>query len=586
MDERLDLLERRLDEVVTTLAAIERRLGRLEASGEPGPSVTGPGPADLDGSDDIGPRGAALPAGEQLVGSLPILGRAFLVLCGAFLLRGLTDAGVLPQTVGVALGFLYAAVWIALADRAAAAGRTLAATLSGFVASVIAFPLLWEAARRFELLSPDQAVGGMAVFSAFALAVAWRRGLGRLAAVVTLAALATDLGLMMVFRSWGAATALALALAAYSIWCGYLRGWYGLRWPVAFVVDLLPAMMISDAIRGLEPGIPAGPATVSVLVTSAAFAAVYLGSFALAMLRLRRQVGVFEVVQGFVVLVTGFAATHHFLNALHLDDWIFGALTLVAGLVCYATAFVFVDRRFGRGGNFFYFSSFALVLCVGGIGTATEGLPRVAMLSLFGFGAAVLGARFDRITLRSHAAFFVAAAVVAGGTAARIVAEYTFAPTAVGWPPNNADLLAVGAAVLCYLALSTAPTRSNRPWPIAIPDLVIATIAMVGLGSVALVVFAGLVGRAGAVDPPLMAAARTVVLALLAVVAAGFGSLRDDRAVRWLVHPLLVVCGLKLIFEDLRHGRPAMLFIAFAVFGTALIVAPRLLRSAGAPADE
>jgi len=586
MNERLDRLERRLEDVVSTLAAFEARLRRLESSNEHDLAPAGPGPAGVDGADDAEISGIELPGLMAMSGALPILGRAFLVLCGAFLLRGLTDAGILPQTVGVALGFLYAVLWVALANRAAAAGRTLAATLSGGVASIVAFPLLWEATRRFELLSPDQASIGLAVFSAFALAVAWRRGLGRLATFVTLAALVTDLSLVLGFKSWGVAAVVALALAAYSIWCGYLRGWTWVRWPAAFMIDLLPVAMISDAVRGLEPGIPAGPDTVSVLLVSAGFVAVYLGSFALATLRLQRRVGVFEIVQGVVVLAAGFAATHHYLNALQLDDRMFGAVTLLAGLVCYATAFVFVDRRFGRGVNFFYFSSLALVLSVGGVSTASEGVVRVAMLGVFGAGAAVLGTRFDRITLRSHAALFVAAALVAGGTAARIVATYAFAPAGVTRPPAAVDLLAVGAAVICFLAFSFAATRSARPWPTEIPDLVIAAISVVGVGSVGLAVFTGLVDRAGPVDPSLMAAARTVVLALLAVAAAWLGSLRGDRALQWLVYPLLVVCGLKLVIEDLRHGRPAMLFVAFAVFGIALILAPRLLRSAGAATDQ
>jgi hypothetical protein len=97
--------------------------------------------------------------------------------------------------------------------------------------------------------------------------------------------------------------------------------------------------------------------------------------------------------------------------------------------------------------------------------------------------------------------------------------------------------------------------------------------------------FSLLLERSGSLNPAPLAAARTVVLALSAVLAAGLGSLRDDRALRWLVYPLLVVCGLKLVAEDLRLGSPAMLFVAFATFGIALIVAPRLLRSGTPPAD-
>jgi hypothetical protein len=50
----------------------------------------------------------------------------------------------------------------------------------------------------------------------------------------------------------------------------------------------------------------------------------------------------------------------------------------------------------------------------------------------------------------------------------------------------------------------------------------------------------------------------------------------------WLVYPLLALTGLKFVLEDFRVGRPGTLFLAFALYGLALIVAPRLARRAGA----
>jgi hypothetical protein len=52
----------------------------------------------------------------------------------------------------------------------------------------------------------------------------------------------------------------------------------------------------------------------------------------------------------------------------------------------------------------------------------------------------------------------------------------------------------------------------------------------------------------------------------------------------WLVYPLLVLIGLKMVAQDFKYSRPATLFIALAIYGTALIVAPRLRRRAGASA--
>jgi hypothetical protein len=46
----------------------------------------------------------------------------------------------------------------------------------------------------------------------------------------------------------------------------------------------------------------------------------------------------------------------------------------------------------------------------------------------------------------------------------------------------------------------------------------------------------------------------------------------------WLVYPVLMVTGLKFVAEDFRESGPQTLFIALALYGLALLVAPRLRR--------
>jgi hypothetical protein len=586
MADRLERLESRVDELVAALESLERRLGRIEASAAP--REPAPVPSSAVASEVPGFPGVDKPGLDttSVAGVLGVLGRAFLVLCGAFLLRSLTDAGFVPQTIGVALGYLYAALWVVLADRAAAAGRALAATLSGSVAAIIAYPLLWETTSRFELLTPDQAIAGLALFTALALAIAWRRQLRSLAALVLLAGLVTDLILMLTHRSWGSGSVVALALAAVSVWGGYLRGWQAVRWPVAVLVDVLPLMLISNAIRGMEPGIPPGPTPTALVLVGCGFITVYLGSFTLAMLGMRRRVGVFEIAQGAAVLLAGFGALHHCLATLGIDDRWFGILTLIAGLICYSAAFAFIDRRFGRGGNFIYFSSLALILTIGGLAIATHASLGIAVLCGFGVAAAILGARFDRITLRAHSAVYIAVAAVLGGTLGRVLGAFILAPERVARLPELTDVIVISAAAACYLAIAIAGGSRAGRWLVRVPDFLLVAIALVGIGGMTLMLFAEAVGRNVPVDPAVLAAARSATLAVAAIGAAALGSLRDDRALRWLVYPLLVLCGLKLLVEDLPNGRPATLFVAFACFGVSLIVAPRLLRSAQQPADS
>jgi hypothetical protein len=45
----------------------------------------------------------------------------------------------------------------------------------------------------------------------------------------------------------------------------------------------------------------------------------------------------------------------------------------------------------------------------------------------------------------------------------------------------------------------------------------------------------------------------------------------------WPVVPLLALGCVKLLIEDMRRGTPLTLTLGFALFGSALIIAPKLL---------
>jgi hypothetical protein len=96
------------------------------------------------------------------------------------------------------------------------------------------------------------------------------------------------------------------------------------------------------------------------------------------------------------------------------------------------------------------------------------------------------------------------------------------------------------------------------------------------IGTLAPVV-AGLPDRS--VDLGVLATLRTGVLAVAALAIARAGQTARFREWMWLVYPLLVVIGLKMVAQDFKFSRPATLFIALALYGAALIVAPRLRRS-------
>ena len=60
---------------------------------------------------------AALPRLSVFAEVVPIFGRALLGIAGAYLLRALTELGVLPRASGIALGIVYAVLWLWFAAR-------------------------------------------------------------------------------------------------------------------------------------------------------------------------------------------------------------------------------------------------------------------------------------------------------------------------------------------------------------------------------------------------------------------------------------------------------------------------------------
>jgi hypothetical protein len=75
----------------------------------------------------------------------------------------------------------------------------------------------------------------------------------------------------------------------------------------------------------------------------------------------------------------------------------------------------------------------------------------------------------------------------------------------------------------------------------------------------------------------LLAATRTTTLAIAAFLMAGMARSPRVLEARWLVYPLLMACGVKVLFEDIRLSEPRLLAVALVVYGVALILAPRLM---------
>jgi hypothetical protein len=154
----IEPLESRVARLEEALRAVERRIADIDGR-----------PRAVSEAHAIDPPPANAPFDFALIG------KSVLIVGGAYLLRALTEMGLLPQGAGAVLAFVYAMVWIGLADRALARGRRTAALSDAATAVLIAGSLIWEATTRFHFFAPAVASMLSAIATLALLAVAVHR---------------------------------------------------------------------------------------------------------------------------------------------------------------------------------------------------------------------------------------------------------------------------------------------------------------------------------------------------------------------------------------------------------------------------
>jgi hypothetical protein len=563
--------ESRIEELARAIRDIQARLDALEARGVPG--------ADDAAAFDSGTEPAPVLA-NVLSGALTLIGRSLVALGGGYLVRGATSAGVLPPLPGVAIGLVYALGWLWPADRAAAAGRRPNAVFHGLTALLIAYPLLWEATTRFHLMPVPAAQAVLVLVFAAGMGLAARRRLAVVAWANTLLGMAASAGLLMATRHLVPAVLALLVMAAMVEWLAFRGLWPSLRWPAALFVDV--AALVTLWLVSRPAGLPAdyAPTSISmVLAATLALPLLYLAALLGRTLWRGSPAGLFDVAQCAVGVALGLTGAARLLERVGSSSRGPGALALLLGVLAYAAAFAFVERHRGQARNFYFFSSAGAVLTLFGTRSVLPHGTLILAWSVLALCAAALGRRFDRMTLRFHGLFFLCAAALGTGAVGASWRALLGRPRDDWPPPSGAAWMVSAAGVAVFAILADGKARAARG-KARLPDVLAAAVAAWCLGGilVALTVRAG-----GTADSPAaVAAVRTIVLAGLAVALAVAARVGACRELAWVVYPLLVVGGLKLVTEDLRECGPATLFLSLVFYGCALIAAPALLRQDGA----
>ncbi|TAM45117.1 MAG: hypothetical protein EPN53_15130, partial [Acidobacteria bacterium] len=354
MEDRLARVEAGLEALARAVDGLSGRIAALEGRAADAPAGRA--------AAEAGPEVAAPSGGVAAATVLPLLGRVFLVLGGAWLLRALTDAGTLPVAGGVTAGLVYAGAWLVLADRAGAAGRRWSAEVHGVTATIIAFPLVWEATTKFEVLAPRGAAAVLALVLAAGLLVAWRRSLGVAAWAVTSAGLLTAFALVVATHAIAVLAALLVALGVATVWLAYARRWFGLSWTAALVADLVVAEAVALVARaGGPPEVYQGLTAAAVETVALGLLVAYLATFAVRTLLRRRDASAFEAVQTIAALLVGLGGAAMVARATGSGGVALGVAALVTGAACYLIAEAGAAGGVGRGVNYAFYSTLALV---------------------------------------------------------------------------------------------------------------------------------------------------------------------------------------------------------------------------------
>ena len=571
MTDRLDELQSAVRELGLELRRLEARVGQLEG-------VRGSDLAGRHLARDAAAEGGAAnphPAVAARPGTVALAGWALLVLAGAYVARALTDAQVVPTSIGVVLGLGYAVFWILRADGLAGRGERESAVFYALAGSLVAFPLTWETAARFGLLGPRAASAALVGFFALGLVVARRRGLGVVAYASTGLALATAVALLVATRDLLAAFAGLLAIGAGVEWLAYCERWLPLRWWAAAVLDGVAFLLAAIVTRPRLPERYVPLSSAEAAGALLALPAVYIVGLVSRTIRLGRPVTSFEGAQGTLAVLLGFGGAWRVVSAHGGSVVGLGALAFFLGALCYAAAFAFAERRAGQSRNFYFYSTAGGLLTVAGASVVARGPSLPLVLGGLGLACAVCGRRFGRMTLRVHSALFLAAGALETGLfvgCARALASHASdALPAVAW-------LAALAAGAGWAVLATDAGAPRSGWARA-PQLVLAVLVVLAVGGALQLGLWTALGTRAAGDPAVAAALRTAILAALALGLAVAARRRWWPELGWLVYPLVALGGVKLLVQDLRVGRPATLVLSLALYGAVLVLAPRLLRS-------
>lgn len=560
------------------LRALEQKIANLEAvvfSADPPLSAVGTGPVEISSPDPVAGTADA-EAGRTRLHFASLIGRLFLGLAGAFLLRAAVDDGLVPPPVGFALGLAYAAGWLLWSNHFRNVTGSRRGLIHGLLAALIAYPLIAESSVVREFVAPVVALAAAGLITAAFLVVAARLNRQFLAILSTLGALGIGTAVYFGTAAKAPACLLLIAAAALAMMVKNRRPWPASAWIAAIWTNLLLVLPLVHVARSPEltaGGYPDAPLVMALTAGQFVFC---VGMFSRRMLRLPDGVGFFEILQTLATMMLAFGA---FLvvgrqgsgYALSIG---LAALALGAGL--YAYSFLGVQKTHGRKEEFYYHSTLALLLVLTGAAFLPSDGPVDTLWMGLALALSAIGARRTRLTLRYHGAAVTLTAILAAGLLVAALPPLTAANAFPLLVPYR--LVAAAMVFACGWVLASTPLPADAAWTRRLPTaLVFGISAVLGSGLLAQVAV-HVVSGGDHPEPGMTALIRTLSGCATAVLMMAMARLLRRPEPGWLVIPLLFALGFKVIIEDLAAGSSGYRFLAFLAYGATWIAAARSVR--------
>jgi hypothetical protein len=505
--------------------------------------------------------------------ALPAFGRALLAIAGAYVLRTLTEMGVLSHAAGVTAGLLYGVGWLIVAARLPEKPK-FAVALSAVTSVAIVAPLLWEASARLNAISSWTCAAVLAGYVLLGLTLSWRKESAVLPAIVSLASTSVAALLLLATHDLYPFTLALLAIAAaleFEACRGRQGGW---RWVTAALADV--AVMLLTFIvsrKELPEGYAATPAHAA-LVAQALLLVIYVASASLTTLVERHCFTLLETVQTMAALLIGIGGAAAILANSTGATAALGLFALAGGLVCYVVSFVVAGLQIKW--NFRAWATFGLLLVLAGTYLPFSGSRYWMLWCACSVACCWTAMASRRPTLGLHgAAYLLLGAVASGG----MVQPLSRLFSGEGSPPQwwSAALL-VASAVAAWVAIANSSPGETAHWRNQATSFTLAAIVTwILAGAAAQELVSAWPGGSAPADT-----LGTAVLTLLSVILAWSGMRWKRKELVWLVYGFMALAAWKLAARDFPNEHNLALVASLLFYGATLILLPRILqRKAG-----